>query len=524
MNLQDLLAPIHYNIVDDIEKHRSDKTALMMEDESGVVTTLTYKELLNKANQFANALIKKGVKKGDGVLVIMHRSLETYIAYLGLWKVGAVISPASEMLKAKDLHLRFKLADIKGVVAHGHYTTEVDKANNDYNALTVKIAVDQHVASWDNFDDLSTTESNTFTNVVTASTDPALIAFTSGTTGNPKGVVHIHGWGYAHLRTASERWLDIREDDMVWATAGPGWQKWVWSPFLSVLGRGATGFLFQGRFNPEKQLTLVEKYNINVFCCTPTEYRLLAKVDQLERFNLDSLRSTVSAGEPLNSEVINIFQEKFGLKVRDGYGQTESTLLIGTLKDAEIRPGSMGQPLLPEFIHVIDENGQPVKEGEVGDIAILRSFPALFKGYHKEPERLAKAIRGDYFVTGDRATFDADNYFWFQGRNDDIIISSGYTIGPFEVEDALTKHPAVKEVGVVASPHEFRGAIVKAFIVLTDGYTASDDLVKELQNFTKKITAPYKYPRSISFVSALPKTDSGKVKRVTLRNQEYGIK
>ena len=196
-------------------------------------------------------------------------------------------------------------------------------------------------------------------------------------------------------------------------------------------------------------------------------------------------------------------------------------MIIGTLKDAEIRPGSMGQPLLPEFTHVIDDNGQRVKPGEVGDIAILRSYPALFKTYHKEPERLAKAIRGDYFVTGDRATYDDDNYFWFQGRNDDIIVSSGYTIGPFEVEDALTKHPAVKEVGVVASPHELRGAVVKAFIVLTENYTASDELVKELQDFTKKITAPYKYPRKISFVDELPKTNSGKIMRVVLREQEH---
>ena len=521
MELNDLLAPDNYNIVDDIEKYNSDKTALILEKDNGDVTKISYRSLLNKANQLANALVKKGVKKGDGFLVMMHRSIETYIAYIALWKVGAVISPGSEMLKAKDLKLRFELADIKGVISHHDYHEEVSKAAADCPELTLKISVGEKLTNWENFDLLSANENSNFTNIVTKSNDPALIGFTSGTTGNPKGVVHVHGWGFAHLRTASERWLDIRESDIVWATAGPGWQKWIWTPFLSVLGRGATGFLYEGRFNAEKQLFLLEKHHINVLCCTPTEYRLIAKVEQLSRFTLPDLRSTVSAGEPLNREVIKIFNDQFGLKVRDGYGQTESTLIIGTLKDAEIRPGSMGQPLLPEFTHVIDDNGQRVKPGEVGDIAILRSYPALFKTYHKEPERLAKAIRGDYFVTGDRATYDDDNYFWFQGRNDDIIVSSGYTIGPFEVEDALTKHPAVKEVGVVASPHELRGAVVKAFIVLTENYTASDELVKELQDFTKKITAPYKYPRKISFVDELPKTNSGKIMRVVLREQGH---
>ncbi|GJM75899.1 hypothetical protein HMSSN036_81150 [Paenibacillus macerans] len=345
------------------------------------------------------------------------------------------------------------------------------------------------------------------------------MAYTSGTTGNPKGVVHSHGWGYAHLRITSA-WLDIRSTDTVWATAAPGWQKWIWSPFLSVLGNGATGFVYQGTFQPHRYLQLLENYGIQVMCCTPTEYRIMSKTDGLGGYNLSGLRSAVSAGEPLNEEVIRKFQEELNITIRDGYGQTESTLLIGNLKDTPLKQGSMGKAVSPGVAEVVDERGIPLPAGQVGDIAVHVSMPALFKSYYLEPERKQQNVRGEYFITGDRARMDEEGYFWFEGRGDDIIISSGYTIGPFEVEEALMKHPAVKECAAVASPDEIRGHIVKAFVVLKEGAAGSPQLVKQLQAHVKAVTAPYKYPRKIEFVAELPKTNTGKIRRVELRERE----
>ena len=283
---------------------------------------------------------------------------------------------------------------------------------------------------------------------------------------------------------------------------------------------GATAFVFNGRFNGTVYLELLEKYKINVLCCTPTEYRIMAKLQDLGSYDLSHLHDAVSAGEPLNQEVVEKFQDTFDITVRDGYGQTESTLVIGLLKDVKGKPGSMGKAIPGSEVTIIDDEGNLAEVGEVGNIAVPVDLPALFKGYFKEPERTQERIVGNYFMSGDLAKVDEDGYFWFEGRKDDIIISSGYTIGPFEVEDSLTKHPAVKECAVVASPHELRGNIVKAFIILQDGYEPSDDLVKELQNYVKYDVAPYKYPRAIEFVEELPKTNSGKIRRVELREAE----
>ena len=260
---------------------------------------------------------------------------------------------------------------------------------------------------------------------------------------------------------------------------------------------------------------------MNVICCTPTEYRFIAKEESLANYDLSSLRSAVSAGEPLNREVIDTFDKLFSLQVRDGYGQTENTLLVGTMIGMEARPGSMGKPTPGNRVEIINENGEPAAVGEVGDIAVHISTPALFKEYLNDPERTKMQFRGEYYVTGDQAKKDEDGYFWFEGRGDDIIISSGYTIGPFEVEDALTKHPAVRECAVVGSPDEVRGSVVKAFIVLRDPeQEKAEGIVEELQEHVKQLTAPYKYPRKVEFVSELPKTSSGKIMRVELRKRE----
>jgi acetyl-CoA synthetase len=523
MNVNELIAPERYNLTEEIEKHASDKLALRWENDRGEQKEITYNQLIGQGNQLANALTKLGLAKGDRVLVMVPRLIESYMIYFACLKAGLVIIPSSELLRAKDISYRMNHAEAKAVISFADFCKEIENIQEETPSLKVKIAFGGEVDGWASMEQLMDGESCQFERAETTREDIAFLPYTSGTTGQPKGVVHRHGWAYAHLRIAADKWLDIRENDKVWATAGPGWQKWVWSPFLSVLGKGATGFVYHGRFEPHKYLQLLQDQKINVLCCTPTEYRLMAKVDNLDKFDLSNLHSAVSAGEALNREVMDVFKRHFNVQVRDGYGQTESTLLIGTLKGMEIRQGSMGKPILEDFIDIIDESGEPVTAGKVGDIAVRKDFGALFKSYYKDPERTNSAFRGNYFVTGDRASKDRENYFWFEGRADDIIISSGYTIGPFEVEDALMKHPSVKECAVVASPDSIRGNVVKAFIILKDGFTGGDALEIELKEHVKRITAPYKYPRLIEFVEELPKTDSGKIRRVELRKRELQL-
>lgn len=518
MDLSTLIAPEHYNIANEMDRHFSEKKALIWENDAGERKTYTYKQLIKKANKLANALTDLGLAKGDRVVVMTTRLVESYIIYLACLKAGIVISPASELLRAKDLVYRLNHSEAKAIISYHSFVTEFDHIKEDTPFLKFKIAFGQEVPNWLGLEKMMEEASEEFQTADTRKDDYAFLAYTSGTTGMPKGVVHSHGWGYAHLRTAATKWLNISAEDTVWATAAPGWQKWVWTPFLSILGTGATGFVYNGKFLPHKYLQLLQDKEINVLCCTPTEYRMMAKLDDLSSFDLSRLHTAVSAGEALNREVIDIFQNQFNIQIRDGYGQTESSLLIANLNVDPDKIGSMGQPLLPEFVEVVDSDGKPVPVNQVGTIAIRKEFPALFKQYYKDMETTNHAYRGNYFLTGDRAVKDAEDYFWFQGRNDDVIISSGYTIGPFEVEDALMKHKLVKECAVVAAPDPIRGNIVKAFVVLKEDADGTNELVKELQHFVKELTAPYKYPRAIQFVEALPKTDSGKIRRVELRN------
>lgn len=490
VNRTNLLAPETYNIVQEIEAHVSkDKFALIWESEQGDVKKITYKNLIENANKIANVMKNFGLKKGDTVLVIVPRLIAAYETYIALLKSGMVIIPSSELLRPKDLQYRIQHGDVKGIVSYIDFAdlfTDIEEAKN-----LPKFVIGGDKEKWINLQKEMEKQSAEFPLVATSKDDLAFISYTSGTTGNPKGVVHVHAWGYAHLRTAAKDWLGIEENDIVWGTAGPGWAKWVWTPFLSVLGSGATGFVYYGKFDPRKYLELLSKYEINVICCTPTEYRFMAKVDHLEKFKLPKLRSAVSAGEPLNREVIETFQKYFQVNVRDGYGQTENSLLVGITKDMKLKPGSMGKPTPGNRIDIINEEGKPCAVGEVGDIAVHIESPALFKYYYKDPERTKMQFRGDYFITGDKAKKDEEGYFWFEGRGDDIIISSGYTIGPFEVEDALVKHPFVRECAVVASPDEIRGQVVKAFVVLKErGNYSDEELIEMLQNHVKNLTAP----------------------------------
>lgn len=521
MKRQDLLAPEWYNIAQEIEKYAQHptKNALIVYNENEEIQYITYASLLEKANQAAHILTAKGLVKGDVLLVMVPRSVEAYIVYIAALKAGLTIIPSSEMLRAKDIDYRITHADAKAVIAYEPYIEQFDEVENLEGVQ--QFVIGHAHEPWQPLLEQMKNQPTTYTSSTpTKSTDIAFLAYTSGTTGNPKAAVHTHSWGYAHLRTTAPNWLGVQENDIVWATAAPGWQKWIWSPFLATLGSGATAFVYKGKFNAATYLTLLEKFKINVLCCTPTEYRFMAALENLHDYNLSEIRQAVSAGEPLNSEVMKIFLQNFTLQVRDGYGQTENTLLVGTMVGMEARVGSMGKPTPGNTVEIIDDFGTLVSEGVVGDIAVHRKTPALFKKYFKDPERTSLQFRGDWYITGDRAYKDKDGYFWFEGRGDDVIISSGYTIGPFEVEDALMKHPAVKEVAVVASPDEVRGNIVKAFVVLHDGKLGIESLVQELQDHVKTLTAPYKYPRAIEFVEELPKTASGKIRRVELRQQE----
>jgi acetyl-CoA synthetase len=507
-----------YNLTQDIDRHaQSGKEAIRWVNAEGKRRSLSYSELKEKSDRLAKGMVELGLNKGDRVMILLPRIPEAYLSYIACLKAGLVVIPGSEMLRASDIAYRLRHSGAKAVIAHASLAERVEEAEKQSHLLHSRLI---HGEERDGWKPLLSLNGSALTELPeTTEEDMAFLSYTSGTTGNPKGVIHHHSWAIAHQKTATEAWLDIQPDDVVWATASPGWAKWIWSPFVSTLGAGATAFVYHGAFDAKTYLQLLQDEKINVLCCTPTEYRMMAKLDNLKDYQLH-LRSAVSAGEPLNREVIQVFQNHFGIRVRDGYGQTENTLLVATLKDMETKQGSMGKPTPGNKVAIINDEGKEVPAGEVGHIAVHRSSPALFKGYYQDPERTRQAFIGDWYLTGDRARKDEDGYFWFEGRADDIIISSGYTIGPFEVEDALVKHPAVKECAVVASPHEVRGSIVKAFVVLKEGFSPSEELIQKLQDHVKKITAPYKYPREIEFVGHLPKTASGKIRRVELRNLE----
>lgn len=316
---------------------------------------------MRAANKAANVFKSNGLQRGDVVLVMVPRLIEAYITYIGALKAGLVVIPSSEMLRTTDIEYRLAHSDAKAIVAYEAFTDQFSEVDNmkDVQLFVVGKAKTGQLS----LTELMETASTEFSAPDTKSSDMAFLSYTSGTTGKPKGVVHSHGWGYAHLRTTGASWLGIEEEDIVWATAAPGWQKWIWTPFLSVLGSGATGLVYDGKFDVKTYLELIATYQVNVLCCTPTEYRFIAKMDNLQEYDVSSIRSAVSAGEPLNREVIDIFDKTFSLQVRDGYGQTENTLLVGTMLGMEARPGSMGKPTPGNKVDIIDDEGNPITTG-----------------------------------------------------------------------------------------------------------------------------------------------------------------
>lgn len=503
-------------VVDSIAKNSPEKLAVLCVHPDGREERLTYEGLRLRSNRLASGLMRLGVQPKSKVLVLLPRGVEPYVTYIALLKLGTTVLPGSEMLRPLDIAYRVRHADVSTIIVHESLAQNVEEAIRGCVGLKHLICYGERdgFVSLDSIEELGTGQDFC---IDVSDDDLAFLSYTSGTTGGPKAVMHTYSWPREHLKVAGTYWFDAVPSDLAWATAGPGWAKWVWSPFVSVIGNGATGFVYTGKFDAVTYLTLLEKYKVSLLCATPTEYRLMSKVQDIGRFKI-ALRSACSAGEPLNREVIDTFAREFAVTVRDGYGQTENSLLVGTLRDMEVRPGSMGKPFPGMRVSIVDDEGQELGTHEIGHIAVHKSFPALFKGYLSDEERTRKAFRGDWYITGDKGRKDEDGYLWFEGRSDDIIISAGYTIGPFEVEDALVKHPKVAECAVVASPDEERGHIVKAYVILRNPQDKTDpNLVRELQDHVKMVTAPYKYPRKIVFVETLPKTTSGKIRRVELR-------
>ncbi|RLE33468.1 AMP-dependent synthetase [Candidatus Acetothermia bacterium] len=516
--------PADYNIVDVVEGHarrNPDKVAIYWEDAAGNERRVTYSELAEGMLRFGGSLISLGVKKGDPVMHLLPRLPEAHVAQLGTFVAGGVAVPCSEMLKEKEIAYRSRVSGAEVIVADISVADTVDGTRGKCPLQTfILIGSEKEREGWIRFEDLVSRGDPNPAKVRLTADDPMTINFTSGTTGNPKPVVHKHRWMYCHNRVTARYWYDASEDDIIWATTAPGWAKWYWSPVGVSLTTGASQLLYNGRFDGEKNLQLLEKYRVTKLCATPTEYRLFAQLPDMGRYKL-ALKDALSAGEPLNVEPIDAFKRAFGVTIRDGYGQTESVCLVCNLPGMPVKPGAMGLPTPGPGVVLIDEKGNPVSRGEVGEIALKPDSPAIFDGYWNEPELDAEAFSGGWYRTGDLARMDEDGYLFFEGRADDVILTSGYRIGPFEVEDALVSHPAVVEAAAVAAPHRERGEIVKAFIVLAEGYSPSDELTKELQEHVKGVTAPYKYPRAIEYVTSLPKTTSGKIKRAVLKRREW---
>ncbi|MEQ8230310.1 MAG: AMP-binding protein [Gammaproteobacteria bacterium] len=499
-------------------------TAIRWVDDDGNEASLTYAGLAARSRRFANALTAAGVQRGDTVVVMLGRNLEWWEILTACLRMGAVASPGTTQLSPKDIAYRMNAAKATCFITDPANAAKLDQVASECPTLKARILVGGERDGWLAYDAITANASEDFATADTAFEDDALCYFTSGTTGYPKMTIHCHGYGLAH-RITGKYWLDLRPGDLHWNISDTGWAKAAYSSFFGPFNQGATLFVHHSAvFDAKKSLDLLARYPVTTLCGAPTVYRMLV-LEDLAACSFPALRHCVGAGEPLNPEVIETWKRATGITIRDGYGQTETVLVCGNFPFLEPRFGSMGKPMPGIEMAIIDHAGTPLGPNEEGDIAIKvkpTRAPGLFMDYRGDPERYAACFVGDWYITGDRGYVDEDGYFWFVSRADDVILSAGYRIGPFEVESALIEHPAVAESAVVESPDETRGAVVKAFVVLARGYEGSDALVKELQEHVKNVTAPYKYPRKIEFVDGLPKTVSGKIRRVELRAREKG--
>jgi acyl-coenzyme A synthetase/AMP-(fatty) acid ligase len=519
-----LEVPEYFNFASDVLSHWASnpgKSALIWADERGHRQELTFRQLAQRSSKLADGLARLGIKQGDRVLVIIPPEPAWWEVFMALFRLGAVVAPGTSQLTARDIQYRLDLAEASAIIADEPAAARIDESPGKRPALRVVVGERE---GWHSYRDVLNSGSEGFEGEKTRSDDPAILYFTSGTTGYPKMVLHTHAsYPIGHTVTG-KFWLDLTPDDLHWNLSDTGWAKAAWSSLFGPWSMGSAVFVYRqyGKPDPVKILSQFVEHRITSFCAAPTVYRMLVQTD-LAHYGYGSLRSCVAAGEPLNPEVIDAWRRATGLTIRDGYGQTETVVLVANFPGLEVRPGSMGKPSPGFTIDVVGDHGETLPPNKEGDIA-LRVRPTrpvgMFREYWQNAEATRGAFRGDWYITGDRAYLDEDGYFWFVGRSDDVIISAAYRIGPFEVESALVEHPAVAEAAVVGKPDAERGEIVKAFITLAPDYEGSEALARELQDHVKKVTAPYKYPREIEFVEELPKTISGKIRRVELREQE----
>ena len=513
-----------YDVIDYYGKKTPDKTALLWISHDLEEKKFSFADIMHMSNQVANYFLSLGIRKGDRILVVLRRHYNFWISMIALHKIGAVAVPATIQLKKKDLLYRIKEADINAIicVSTEECVEEAELAIKELKKDIIKISSDGIRNGWYDIEDAykrCSTKLKIDPNRMPKSSEPMLMFFTSGTTAYPKIAEHSHTYSLAHFVTA-KWWHDIKENDIHLTVAETGWGKAAWGKLYGQWIIGACVFAFDfKKFDYVELLKLIEKYKVTTFCAPPTIYRFLIKAD-LSQFDLSSLRYLTTAGEALNPEVVTKIKETLGLEIKEGFGQTETTLTVANLINMPLKVSSMGKPTPNYSILLLDSDGNRVQPGVVGEICISlkTGIPiGLFLKYYKNPTETARVMHDGFYHTGDMAWQDEDGYLYFVGRTDEIIKSSGYRISPFEIESVLMEHKAVLECAVIGIPDLTRGQVVKAFIVPAKGYSPSEELKKEIQNFVKSSTAPYKYPRQIDFVEDLPKTISGKIIRNKLK-------
>jgi acyl-coenzyme A synthetase/AMP-(fatty) acid ligase len=478
------------NFIEDVmERSKASRLGIVAIDAEGTRREWHFGELIARSAGLSGAMAARGVERGDAVMTLIGSRIEWVLAMLACWRMGAVAMPCNPQLRRKDLQIRVDAAEPKLCIGQEELLGELPDGVPAMNLTEVAEALDEDLPQ------------ETPASVADLDPDdPAVIIFTSGTTGDPRGVIYPQRYLLGQ-RLQAEHWVGARKGDLAWCTAAPGWSKSTRNAFIAPWLAGAAALLHDARFDPVERLDLIEREGVNVLCQAPTEYRILAKRAELRR--IPSLRRMISAGEPLNPEVIRLFRETLGVGIGDGYGQTETGPVTGMRPDEDDpgHDGSMGRPLPGIEARVVDGELQVRPE----------TVPSFFSHYIGE-----EPFDGDWWATGDQVREDEEGYLWFEGRDDDIIITAGYRVGPFEVESALVSHPAVAEAAAVPAPDEDRGSVVRAIVVLANG-EPSDELASELQDHVKRVTAPYKYPRIVEFTDELPKTPSGKIRRAELR-------
>lgn len=521
-----------YDVIDVLGTTKPDKRAMLYVSNTGEEKEFSFSDVMRWSNKAANYLTEMGIKKGDRVLLVLKRSYLFWFTLLGLHKIGAVIVPATNMLKAKDYVYRCNKAEIKACVitADGECTDYFDEGEGQYTTLEMKfVTKHKKVPGWIDFEEGLDKASDQWTRptgaAATKATDLMLICFSSGTTGYPKIITHDFRYPLGHISTGIF-WHRVVDGGLHFAISDSGWMKCFWGKLYGQwMGETALLIYDFDKFDGADILSKLEKYKVTTFCCPPTMYRMILQ-NNVSKYDLSSITNCNTAGEALNAEIFRQWKEATGLEIHEGFGMSETPVCISTLYPwMKPIPGAIGLPSPGLDVHILDENGNHCQRGTVGEICIRSESPekhpiGILSGYNFDEEETAEAFRNGYFHTGDLAYRDEKGYFVYFGRNDDVIKSSGYRIGPFEIESVMLEHPAVLEVAVTGVPDPVRGFIVKATVVLQRGYYSSDKLVKELQDYVKKNTAPYKYPRIIEFVDELPKTISNKIRRVEIRQND----